>query len=956
MLRPGVLQRLFLILALSSLAAARGGGGCFLPDTLVLTTSGEKPIKSVSAGEEVVTPDGIARVVVLYATNASKYYEITTATTSVNVTGEHLLYIGDGRFKEAAKLAAGDTVVVYSNNTAELDRVVSIVPHKKETEAYNLLVDSKGIFLANSIIAHNKGSFLPDTLVLTADGSWKRISEVKPGDVLKAFTYEGEVINASVIEVYTASAREYYVIRTESYEVNVTAEHPFYLGDGVFVTAERLEPGDRIFVFNGSGLSPERVVSKETVLANVTTYNPRTEWPNTYFANFIAVHNKGGGCFAAGTRIATPEGERHIEAVKAGDMVTAVAPDGSVKKAVVRGVFTTRTRMLQLRTERRAVNTTAEHPFLTPGGSFKEASELSAGDVVMVIGENGELREERIVSATYLGEERVYNLEIEEPFTFIANGFVVHNKGGGGGSGSTPYTHATMCGLPTRLRLTNGSYANGTQCIYVYFLKTNINSARTLENCVKATQEAWRCANLTNFAISRELRFECATREECLGYSEMNVSGIGMVKIVVPPSLEEQLCGMAISLLMFGVVTCGLFWIIRRKSRLSADLDYCYPSSQVDAKAAKTAKLLAYLKSIDPRWDPDELKRIARTTFFKLQECWQSREYAPMQPLLMPNLYAQHVSQLESLKRNHEINKLDDLQLRKLEIVHLRHYAKKDQQEFTVLVEASARDYYVDDRDGRFLRGDSKPVVFQEFWVFQRQGNNWLLREINQTRESDALAEENFVEELTPWQLKNIYGALAAPPIEKAPWLDEALRKKADRVHRMLNFLSSTDKSWDEDFMKMRAREIFVRVLTAFEKRDLTAVEPFLLPEAASHFRSQIDAMKKENRKVEYRNMCVRKVDIVLVKNYNDRDRDEFTARISAHAQRIEYKGEKITRKDEYVTPWEEYWSFRKQNGEWMLVEVVPPARTRSIIEEENIDEEAAKGQVQWYYTKDRAL
>jgi two-component SAPR family response regulator len=57
-----------------------------------------------------------------------------------------------------------------------------------------------------------------------------------------------------------------------------------------------------------------------------------------------------------------------------------------------------------------------------------------------------------------------------------------------------------------------------------------------------------------------------------------------------------------------------------------------------------------------------------------------------------------------------------------------------------------------------------------------------------------------------------------------------------------------------------------------------------------------MEKMRNEKRTVEYRNICVRKVDIILVKNFNDNSRDEFTARISAHAQKVEAKAGRVTR------------------------------------------------------------
>ena len=146
---------------------------------------------------------------------------------------------------------------------------------------------------------------------------------------------------------------------------------------------------------------------------------------------------------------------------------------------------------------------------------------------------------------------------------------------------------------------------------------------------------------------------------------------------------------------------------------------------------------------------PPDLRKLAEATFRKLQECWQARSYEPMEPLLVPPLYAQHKAQLEGLKRSREINRIENLKVERVDLVNVRYTEKPDQREFTALVTASARDYYVDDRTGKFLRGDSSAARFQEFWTFQRWGDQWRLREIEQTGESDLLKEENFAEMLT---------------------------------------------------------------------------------------------------------------------------------------------------------------------------------------------------------------
>jgi hypothetical protein len=96
-------------------------------------------------------------------------------------------------------------------------------------------------------------------------------------------------------------------------------------------------------------------------------------------------------------------------------------------------------------------------------------------------------------------------------------------------------------------------------------------------------------------------------------------------------------------------------------------------------------------------------------------------------------------------------------------------------------------------------------------------------------------------------------------------------------------------------------------------------------------------------------------VELLLVHNYADNTQDEFTVRISAHAQKIIQKGEKVISEEAYVTPFEEYWTFGRLDGQWKLKEILPPGRGEREVTLENIDEESTPDQLQWYYRQPRA-
>ena len=233
--------------------------------------------------------------------------------------------------------------------------------------------------------------------------------------------------------------------------------------------------------------------------------------------------------------------------------------------------------------------------------------------------------------------------------------------------------------------------------------------------------------------------------------------------------------------------------------------------------------------------------------------------------------------------------------------------------------------------------------------------DQWLLREIEQAGESDVLKDENFVEMLTDDTVKRIYGEVEAKGAA-GPWLEKKAEEKASRTERLLNFLVQTDKLWNRQQMLERARQIFLSVYLARESGDPAKVPSSeLFPDVAKNLQDQIRHLQKDGVTTEHRNLCVRKAELILVRNFADPAKDEFTVRIDAHAQKIIRKGERTVSEQLYVTPFEEYWTLGRLDGQWKLKEVLPPARGRRLVTQDNVDEDSSAGQIEWYYRQTRA-
>ncbi len=139
------------------------------------------------------------------------------------------------------------------------------------------------------------GCFLPETPVLFADGSSIPISAVEPGMRLVAFDDRGRIVEPVVRETYRREVSGYLVIETSRRSARVTDEHPFFDGSGYFRPAGELDVGDQWFVLEDNRLVAEEIIGIGHYEETAFVHNLLVDVPQTYFAQGIAVHNKGGG-------------------------------------------------------------------------------------------------------------------------------------------------------------------------------------------------------------------------------------------------------------------------------------------------------------------------------------------------------------------------------------------------------------------------------------------------------------------------------------------------------------------------------------------------------------------------------------------------------------------------------------------------------------------------------------
>ena len=134
-------------------------------------------------------------------------------------------------------------------------------------------------------------------------------------------------------------------------------------------------------------------------------------------------------CVAAGTMIATPQGQLPVEQIQEGASI--VAYDTTAQRTVHATTSHLATRTVdaihEIRVGATVLRVTAEHPIFTPCG-WVQAGELARGDAVLCLANDGTVAYSEIAHTRLVQEStNVYNFHVAGPESYVANGIVTHN-------------------------------------------------------------------------------------------------------------------------------------------------------------------------------------------------------------------------------------------------------------------------------------------------------------------------------------------------------------------------------------------------------------------------------------------------------------------------------------------------------------------------------------------------
>jgi hypothetical protein len=251
----------------------------------------------------------------------------------------------------------------------------------------------------------------------TATDQWKAEPVIKPlvheyaGDMV-AVTVAGQTINATGNHPFWVAGGANLFDRVQAKDVYPSDRaSAVATGNGRWIEARRLQPGDLLVLRNGSRVAISEV---QVSYARQKVYNLKVAELHTYAVSDVgvAVHNKP--CFPPGTLILMGDGSvKPIERIELGDQVLTGDPlsAGPPKPAKVIGIIRTPEGTTA------TITPTRFHPFWTNNRGWVEAKDLKPDDLLCDSSGN-QMPIERVTLRPQIS--RTFNLEVANVHTYYA--------------------------------------------------------------------------------------------------------------------------------------------------------------------------------------------------------------------------------------------------------------------------------------------------------------------------------------------------------------------------------------------------------------------------------------------------------------------------------------------------------------------------------------------------------
>ncbi len=168
----------------------------------------------------------------------------------------------------------------------------------------------------------------------------------------------------------------------------------------------------------------------------------------------------------------------------------------------------------------------------------------------------------------------------------------------------------------------------------------------------------------------------------------------------------------------------------------------------IHRKNKKAKENIELSQELDPLWNYDEMTNFTSDVFMRMQHAWSERDMDLVKDIVTERLYLDFKKQLDWMKVKREQNLLEDIELKKVEIIGDEDYLDNELDRFTVYIKGKMIDYKISDKTMKIIENKSKKKkAFLDLYYFTRHENKWLLDKIdNQVSLSKVIKSKQVID------------------------------------------------------------------------------------------------------------------------------------------------------------------------------------------------------------------
>lgn len=145
-------------------------------------------------------------------------------------------------------------------------------------------------------------------------------------------------------------------------------------------------------------------------------------------------------------------------------------------------------------------------------------------------------------------------------------------------------------------------------------------------------------------------------------------------------------------------------------------------------KIKKSRAIVFASTANDKFWHLGQMEDHARKTFLQMQNAWKRRNMEEVKGIITERLYSDYHRKLELLKKRKEMNILNSIEVKNVNIIGAEDYKDDAKDRFVAYIDGEMQDYIINEYTGELLHGTKKDVEpFSDTYHFVRRDNKWLL-------------------------------------------------------------------------------------------------------------------------------------------------------------------------------------------------------------------------------------